>query len=99
MRTLSLVRAILRCERGVTIARNLPSLLANKLYSSISTLPAEFNAQNTKIKKENVRPDVTQINIAEKKSRRDIFILFSALYTQTNRLYNYNYTEHSNFCR
>ena len=41
-------------------------LLAIQLYSTISTLTAVFDAQNTKTKKENGRPDVTQVIIAQK---------------------------------
>ena len=37
-----------------------------QLYNSTSTLTADFDAQNTKIKKGNVRPDVSQITIAQK---------------------------------
>ena len=46
-------------------------------------MTASFEARYTKTKKENVCPDVTQIIIAP-----DILILFSALYTRMNRVFN-----------
>ena len=50
----------------ITIVRTLPISLAIKLYSSMSSSAGKFEAQNSKPNKENVRPDVTQIIMAEK---------------------------------
>ena len=48
-------------------------LLAIKLYSSVSTLAAEFDAHNTKTKKENSQPDLTEITLAQKVEHTFLF--------------------------
>ena len=65
-----------------------------ELYKPIDTQTADFETHNTKTKKENVRPDI--IHHHRTKTRRDI-LLFSALYTQINRLFESSKTESSNF--
>ena len=52
----------------------------------MSTLTADFEEENTKVKKENVQPIATQIIIAKKKNRLDVLILLSALYIRRDRL-------------
>ena len=50
----------------IIIAWNSPILFTIELYGSIFNATADFEAQYTRRKKQNVRPDVTQITIAQK---------------------------------